>query len=82
MTITDAIIFLNCKDIQPYSFIEKEDFQHFLHILEPWYHIPYRKRYTEKLISVLYDKSETRHSLVVEQCLKRCKKQLEDNLHL
>jgi len=54
--ITDAIAFFICKDIQPYSVTENEGFQYLLHILEPRYHIPYRRLFTKKQIPALYDK--------------------------
>lgn len=54
--ITDAIAFFICKDIQPYSVTENEGFQYLLHVLEPRYHIPNRKLFTEKQIPALYDK--------------------------
>lgn len=54
--ITNAIAFFICKDIQPYSVTENEGFQHLLHILEPRYHIPNRRFFTEKQIPALYEK--------------------------
>ncbi|RXN07818.1 zinc finger BED domain-containing 1-like protein [Labeo rohita] len=54
--ITDTIAFFICKDIQPYSVTENEGFQYLLHVLEPRYHIPDRKLFTEKQIPILYDK--------------------------
>ena len=54
--ITNVIAFFICKDIQPYSVTENEGFQHLLHILEPRYHVPNRRFFTEKQIPALYDK--------------------------
>nr|XP_010769264.1 PREDICTED: uncharacterized protein LOC104945316 [Notothenia coriiceps] len=54
--IADAIAFFICKDIQPYSVTENEGFLHLLHILEPRYHVPNRRFFTEKQIPALYDK--------------------------
>lgn len=55
-SITDAIAFFICKDIQPYSVTENEGFRNLVHILEPRYHIPDRKLFVDKHIAVLYDK--------------------------
>ena len=59
--ITEAIAFFICKDIQPYSVVENEGFQYLLHILEPRYHIPNRKLFTDKEIPLLYEK--VRHEI-------------------
>ena len=59
--ITEAIAFFICKDIQPYSVVENEGFQYLLHILEPRYHFPNRKLFTDKEIPLLYEK--VRHEI-------------------
>lgn len=58
-TITDAIAYFICKDIQPYRVVENEGFKQLVHILDPRYKIPQRAFFTDTQIPALYSKVKT-----------------------
>lgn len=53
-SITQAILFMICKDYQPISIVENEGFRHLLETIAPLYPIPSRKTLTN-LLETKYD---------------------------
>ncbi|KAL0149553.1 hypothetical protein M9458_055080, partial [Cirrhinus mrigala] len=59
-TITEALGVFNAKDMQPYSVVDDEGFQHLIKTLEPRYEIPSRTHFSNKIIPALYEETRSR----------------------
>ena len=52
--ITEAIATFVCKDLCPYSVVEKEGFKRLVHVLDPHYIMVQCKHLTETVIPMMY----------------------------